>query len=661
MFRYRTLPIRTVLCSALTAGLYSAALTQDNLNYHKPSGTNTTSWIGNSFGGNGGPNGQGYWVQQGASKIDVSADGTVLAGVGWDEAGRCAGLYKDGKVNRLLLRVNSGKGGESAWGWGTGNDALTVDGNRIYIANTGKRLLRFKWTPGDLESASFLDEVELPEKAIGLNARGDHIIVVYAGSVELRKTTDLSVEKQLNVAGARDAVIMPDGGLWVLSDKTVKQYSAEGAPTGRTLQGLGNPSAIALGHDGRFIVCDDGRDQQVKFFDVKGEPRLSGVFGEKGGIASSAGKVASKRLFGLRGAGTDSWGNLYVAMGFTGGPQGNLFLRSFTPAGVLRWELHSAAFVDCYSFDPASDGKVVYSRAGIWDLDLTRSVPGKEATLRSITMDPVTTPPNDPRRIDTGTALLRHVGGRRILYMMQMMGGGYRLYGFNEPGDLAREVGKVTGEDAWAWDVEQDGHIWWGDAPQRTIRRIAFRGWKSDGSADYAIDKPQSWPWPEGIERVNRTLYDPKSDSLYLFCYLKGEIAESWGVIGTTARRYDGWLKGNHVLRWSVKMPINPKGSEKGGPLTAKSVALAGDYMFVGMVKDDGPGQHYTHIYQLKDGSYAGSLKPDSEAVGDGFGWIDMVTGVQAIRRSNGEYLVLIEEDWRGKNLLYRWKPGSVK
>jgi hypothetical protein len=36
-----------------------------------------------------------------------------------------------------------------------------------------------------------------------------------------------------------------------------------------------------------------------------------------------------------------------------------------------------------------------------------------------------------------------------------------------------------------------------------------------------------------------------------------------------------------------------------------------------------------------------------------------MPYSVQALMRNNGEYLVLVEEDWRGKNLLYRWRPGA--
>jgi hypothetical protein len=38
-------------------------------------------------------------------------------------------------------------------------------------------------------------------------------------------------------------------------------------------------------------------------------------------------------------------------------------------------------------------------------------------------------------------------------------------------------------------------------------------------------------------------------------------------------------------------------------------------------------------------------------------GWIDVLTGISAFKRSTGEYLVFVEEDYKGKVLLYRWKP----
>jgi hypothetical protein len=150
-------------------------------------------------------------------------------------------------------------------------------------------------------------------------------------------------------------------------------------------------------------------------------------------------------------------------------------------------------------------------------------------------------------------------------------------------------------------------------------------------------------------------IYDRRTDSLYLFGYLKGEKVDSWGVVGRTARRYDGWLAGKRTLAWTTSLPLTPDGYGKGKPLSAESVAVVGDYLFVGMCKPQ-EGRQYVHILRLKDAGYVGSLWP-GEAVGGQAGWLDMPYAVQGIRRKDGEYLLLVEEDFRGKNLLYRWKP----
>ena len=38
-------------------------------------------------------------------------------------------------------------------------------------------------------------------------------------------------------------------------------------------------------------------------------------------------------------------------------------------------------------------------------------------------------------------------------------------------------------------------------------------------------------------------------------------------------------------------------------------------------------------------------------------GWIDLLTGIGAFRRSTGEYLVFVEENYKAKCLIYRWQP----
>ncbi len=400
-----------------------------------------TSWVGNSFAG-AGENGFGEWVQNGADEIEVTPDGTVFAGVSWDEAGRCAGLYKDGKVNRVLLREHDGKGKETAWGWGTANNALAAWGDYLYIANAGKKLLRFRWKPGELDSAKFVDEVDLGEEAVGLSAREDLIAVVYKKAIETRRTTDLSTSGRFKLEGAKDAAIGADGSLWVLEETKIQHRTVDGASLGSALEGVDLPTSVAIDPKGRLLVCDDGPRQQVLIYDIANEPRLVSTLGDNGGLRSGVpGKVEPRKLFALRGAGADREGNLYVAMGFGGSPSGNLVLRSFTPEGKLRWELISIAFVDTFGFDPDTDGSVIYGRTAIFDLDLSKSESVSQWRLKAFTVDPKN--PQEAERLQHGCSVLfRRLQGRRLLYTIGQYGGGYRLFTFNEPdGLVARPSG----------------------------------------------------------------------------------------------------------------------------------------------------------------------------------------------------------------------------
>jgi hypothetical protein len=623
-----------------------------------PPGSYHTSWVGNSLPGDGGPNGTGFWVQNGADEIEVTPDGTVLAGTDWDEAGRCVGLYKGGKVNRVLLKQEGPGVKETAWGWNTGNGAIAVEGPNIYLANKGKRLLRFTWKPGDLDSAAFAEEKGLTAEAVGLNARDGKLAIAYADKLEVRDARDSSVLRTVAVPGLKDVALAPDGAPWVIVGNLAgKLGSGDSGAVASPCETVTKPSAIAFGHDGRLIVCDDGPDQQVKFFDVTGEhPKLIATFGEKGGLRSGKpGESRPTKLYSPRGAGTDAAGNLYVALGFNGAPVGTLVLRSFDPKGDSRWELANHAFVDTYGFDPDSDGCTVYGRTAIFDIEaVATTVPPWRQ--RATTVDHITFPA-DARANSAMSVQLRRLDGRRLLYGIGQYGGGYTLYTFDGPdAHLAKPNGKITADgETWAWQVAANGDVWHGDAPKRTICLHAFLGWGKGGDPRFETANPEEWPWPEDFEQVRRVYYEGTTDTLFLSGYLKGEAIDSWGVSGKTLRRIDGWRRGPKKVRWTAKLPTNPDGEGKGKPLSPNSLAFAGDYVFVGMVKPD-DGKQHVHIFSASDSGYVGSFVPGPE-VGGNAGWQDMPYAMDATRRKDGEYLLLVEEDWRGKNLLYRWKP----
>jgi hypothetical protein len=211
--------------------------------------------------------------------------------------------------------------------------------------------------------------------------------------------------------------------------------------------------------------------------------------------------------------------------------------------------------------------------------------------------------------------------------------------------------------------MDENGDVWHGDYHKnRSIRRYRFQGWKKIASADvpnlyapiYDTENPDEWPWPEDFELVRRIYYVAKTDTLYLSGYLKTDEIDSWGVCGKTLRRYDGWTSGSPKIAWTVPLPVNPTG-EEGKPLSPEGIDVAGDYIFCGMVKPDENRQR-TYVLEAATGKVLGAFVPGG-AVGEEAGWQDMPYSVAAMKRKNGDYLILVEEDWRGKNILYRWTP----
>ena len=86
----------------------------------------------------------------------------------------------------------------------------------------------------------------------------------------------------------------------------------------------------------------------------------------------------------------------------------------------------------------------------------------------------------------------------------------------------------------------------------------------------------------------------------------------------------------------------------------ASCVTAAGEYVFTGGWKERGR----IWVNRLSDGAEVGLFDPGPTVGGvANTGWIDLLTGINAFQRSNGEYLVFVEENYKAKSLIYRWKP----
>ncbi len=178
-----------------------------------------------------------------------------------------------------------------------------------------------------------MQEFPLSDQAVGLNARQGLLAIAYTNGIELRREIGLLQFTNLPASGLKDVAIAPDNLVWVIASNAVLRLEG---PSGTSAASRGfeeapatqahslcpdvaKPTAIAWSPGGQLIVCDDGPDQQVKFYDVSGErPKLARTFGDRGGLHSGVpGLSAPTKLYALRGAGMDAQGNLYVALGIT--------------------------------------------------------------------------------------------------------------------------------------------------------------------------------------------------------------------------------------------------------------------------------------------------------------------------------------------------------
>ncbi|MCS7264861.1 MAG: hypothetical protein NZ805_08520 [Armatimonadetes bacterium] len=651
MLLVKGLVVTAILGLSLLLGFKQQASEEKVLTY-------TTHWVGNTFEG-AGPNGYGRWVQNFVDEIEVTFDGAVITASLWDEAGRCTGIYKDGDVNADLLKQYQGRGGHKAWGWGTASQAVAVEGNFIFIANTANELLRFRWNPKNIHQYAYIDQTNIggdeKDNAVAMSARSGLLYIVRkSGEVQVRRTHDLSLVRTFKIEGAQDIAVAHDGTLWVVVGNRIERYSGEGKKLVGTVAGVEKPVAIAIGNDKeQLIVCDDGTRQQVLFYDISNpkRPKLVRAFGENGGLRSGVpGEVKPLKFFALRGAGTDGQGNIYVAMGLT---MGETVIRKFAPTGKLVWEVTCLAFVDCFDVLEVEPGKFeIYGQAEIIGFDPTKP-PGKSWWLKAITRDHVRYP-DDPRNKELwGGALVRVLRGRRVLFTTPQMGGGFRIFVFEPPpSQIARFAGEITlpNVELWARNVDSKGDIWFSDGSK--IVRYRFKGFDAKGNPVYDLDNPETWRAPEPFTQIMRLKYIPETDTLYIGGYTPEVQPPSWGLMGGVLARYDDWAKGNRKARYAILMPRDDDN------LFPKEFDVAGDYIFAVMVKTTKGIPAMVHVYRADTGEKVGVMFPGQE-VGGNSGWIDMVHGIHALKTSSGDYLVVVEEDWRGKNLVYHWRPKA--
>jgi hypothetical protein len=498
------------------------------------------------------------------------------------------------------------------------------------------------------------------------------------------------------------------GGLWAIEgirtdgQRRIVHYLANGHKTGPGFalpRGV-EPVDLAFDASGRLLVADNGPAQQILIM-TTGNDALQTVttLGVRGGIlAARAGVPGPLRFNGLTGVASDPRGNVYVSMNgagprdFTlGNSVGNgAVIESYAPSGRRNWSVEGLLFVDGADVDPDHPDSV-YTGTKHFTLDLSRDV-GQDWSYAGFTLDRFRFPYDPMLHLNQGTRgtpMMRRIDGKLFMYLTDMESNYLKIYRFdpardeiaipsgffsrrhldgrwppNQPargewiwrdgdgkgkfnaGDFAMNDGH-DGPDPASWWVDRRGDVW--QSGTRGIRRFELRGLDAVGNPVYRFDALRRYDIAAPFDRIKRTQYDAATDTMFIGGYTPQRPYDNyfWKGVGSVLARYDRWSGGKPVLRYTIDLPwsLPPHAA------SIQSMIVEGDYIFA--VEDL---DARVHVYSRANGAELGIMTPGPE-VGSQSGWVDLPHGITAHRRADGEYLVFVEEDLHGKQIMYRWRP----
>lgn len=655
------------------------------------------SWLGNTFPGGG------KSVQNNMAALWVSPDGNCYTSSFWDEAGREAGIYQDGEPIGSCADTHT-----------HGGFAVAGDGTYIYLACAAgqnrngvrryDRLGKLAPVAGHEGDGGFVELTNSPGSIRGLTVMRDGTVLAtdYEANVVHRLNgADLSLARRFTVDRPGRIAVAKNDSIWIAcgSPAKVKHFSHDGSAMNQEIEGVGDPAALAFDRAGHLLVADDGPDQQVKIFDVSGEPKSIGTLGERGGIfAGRRGMTGPLRFNGLTGIGCDALGNIYVSSNGLGPhyrdhPGFGAELKCFTPDGKLHWQVQGLEFVDTAAIDPNSETDC-YTKDEHHVLDFSQTLPGKEWSYRGFTIDRFRYP-DDPRLHVSAECVLgvRNLAGRKYLYLSDMYGKFVIVYrleknseiavpcamfgrehlkegwpagqpregawlwrdlnGDGKMGPFEFEENKTDNPFVWGWSVDANGTVWKANR-ENGLRKFPVKGFDIFGTPMYSYADSTLEANPEPFVEtpqfkgdVNRVEYDAANDVMYLSGYTAKHPnrPEMWGLVGTVVCRYEHWSLGNRQPAWELELPYDATVQDK---LLPKSMAIAGDYLFVTYQR-----QAKILVYDVKTTKLVDTLAP-----GMNVGWVDVPYGISAFRRSNGEYVVFCEDVLNARITMYRWKPS---
>jgi len=601
-------------------------------------GQYTTGWVGNTFGD------LANYVGNCARSMWVSPEGVIYTASMWDEKSRNIGIYQNGTTIGAMGGTKDSQGsaigGDSTYIF-TAQQAPNVGKLGRYNRSTKTRDLLFSVSTGTGDCIKGI--VVLNGEVFVSDFAGNYVRVYTTGGLLLR-------EWAVTEPGAI-AIESTTGYVWVaqMSTGKLRRYSNTGtASTVISMSTSSRPSALSVDNfKGQLLVGDQGPDMNIKIYtNLTGTPTLQSTFGVAGGYLQGTtikGQAGDKRFTRVVGVGRDQAGNLYVLNNPWGGTwdlgrNGATDIHCYSSSNILSWTLQQLNFEGIAAPDPGSDGLYLYSGNIVYKYSGTNG-----ANYIANTIDPFRYPSDprlnvsDPYR-DEHFGHIATVGDKRILVVNGQNPDVFYSFYFNSPTDgwVAIPGDKFTSV-RYGFNMDNRGNIWL-STNGTTIQYYPLTGFATSGKPIWGT--VVSTPVPTSIARLNRIEYIPQTDQMIL-----AGGSTDWILMGNRIEVYNGWKAGNNTTPNQVITLTRGQ---------AKAMTAAGNYVFVGYLTSP-----IIDAFNINTGSLELSMTSSSSAIYVGND-LDSQYGINAIRKSTGEYIITKDDYNASKVVIHRWTPATL-
>ena len=226
------------------------------------------------------------------------------------------------------------------------------------------------------------------------------------------------------------------------------------------------------------------------------------------------------------------------------------------------------------------------------------------------------------------------------------------------------------------WNFDQEGNVW------RLVKDHVIKfepngineygvplfgsGLKEDGGCNTVYDMPTV----DGFTEQSRRFYDAKTDSMYIMGFNE-EYPKGSDGHGRVLYRFDNWSTDPVVHEnYPIVMPYFIAEGDSFGTqashimITSFTVEDERLFLLFGTRCALGYKGGEIDVYDSDTAELLGYVAPGPEIGGDNVGWVDVPDGITALKvagdastTGEDEWLLLVEEDWKGKQILYRVTP----